>query len=58
MVGGDEIDAETSSMEPKVTADPEENVSNRNNIDSDSQPCFTAPTLLRGTLTPSFMGTP
>lgn len=40
--GDDEMGAETSSIEPKVTA----------------EPCFTAPTLLRGMLTPSFMGTP
>jgi hypothetical protein len=40
--GEEEMGAETSSMEPKVTADA----------------CLTAGTLLREMLTPSFMGTP
>lgn len=40
--GDEDMGAETSSMDPKVTADP----------------CLTAPTVPRGTLTPSFIGTP
>jgi hypothetical protein len=40
--GDDEMGAEASSIEPNVTA----------------EPCFTAPTLFLGMLTPSFMGTP
>lgn len=40
--GEADIGAVTSSIEPKVTA----------------EPCLTAPTLLRGTLTPSLTGTP
>jgi hypothetical protein len=40
--GEEDIGAAASSMEPKVTA----------------EPCFAAPTLPRGMLTPSFMDTP
>jgi hypothetical protein len=42
VAGDEDIGAATSSIEPKVTA----------------EPCFAAPTLLRGMLTPSFMDTP
>ena len=56
--GEEEMGAETSSMEPKVTAeavreDEEMKREKRRNV-----PCLTAGTLLRGMLTPSFMGTP
>jgi len=40
--GEEDIGAESSSIDPNVTA----------------EPCFSAPTLPRGTLTPSLMGTP
>lgn len=40
--GEEEMGAESSSIDPNVTA----------------EPCFAAPTLLRGTVTPSFIGTP
>lgn len=41
-VGEDDIGADASSIDPNVT----------------TEPCFAAPTLLRGMLTPSLMGTP
>ena len=41
-IGNDGIDAEESSIDPNVTA----------------EPCLTAPTVLLGTLTPSLTGTP
>ena len=56
--GEEEMGAETSSMEPNVTAeavreDEEREMEMRRNV-----PCLTVGTLMREILTPSFMGTP
>ena len=57
--GEEEIGAETSSMEPKVTADAVREDEKREREKRRNMPCLlTAETLLREMLTPSFMGTP
>jgi len=60
--GEEDIGAETSSIDPKVTADPNEMRCLVKTFSTSgirlNMPCLTAPTLPRGTLTPSFIGTP
>ena len=56
MAAGEEnIGAETSSIDPKVMAEPETEI---RNWEKDDKPCFTAPTLFRGTVTLSSTGIP
>lgn len=59
--GEDDKGGERSSMEPKVTA-AEPATKNEDGKEKEGRgkeaPCLTEPTLPRGTLTPSFMGTP
>ena len=56
--GEEEMGAETSSIEPKVTADAVKDDEEGEVERTRDVPCLTAGTLLREMLTPSFMGTP
>jgi hypothetical protein len=56
--GEEEMGAETSSMEPNVTADAVKEDEEGEAERTGNVPCLTAGTLLREMLTPSFMGTP
>ena len=63
VAGEEEMGAETSSIDPNVTAEPERvKEVGISGLKWESirmhGPCFAAPTLFRGTLTPSFIGTP
>ena len=56
--GEEEMGAETSSMEPKVTADAVSEDGEREMEKRKDVPCLTGGTLLRAMLASSFMGTP
>ncbi len=57
--GDDDIDAETSSIDPKDTAGPGIATVSRAREEAEcDSPCFVAPTLFRGMLTPSLICIP
>ena len=62
--GEDDIGAEASSIDPNVTTEPgkerKNSICNQKRGETMNKPCFkaAAPTLPRGILTPSLMGTP
>lgn len=59
--GEEDMGAPVSSIDPKDTAEPFADASmefQKRGYSGSRSPCFTAPTVLRGTLTPSFMGIP
>ena len=61
--GEDDIGADASSIDPNVTTEPgkkKKSICNQKRGETMDKPCFkaAAPTLPRGILTPSLMGTP